>query len=448
MKAGVDIRFAFAQYDKTSAGELHMDIDNMFAEHHSRVTREKVTLTIRNARSRGLCTNKAPVGYLNLGSTDNKPKDPVRAPIILRLAELADTGEWSLADLARWAIEQGFTMPPVRRRRTRKEMLMEEEDDLRVEIEAISRLPTFNTIHKILTNRFYTGKVLDGDGCWIPSASHEAIIPEDLFNRVQERLAARNKSVHYAQIFDHPLRGLARCGECGRVYTPYPKKGIMYYGARCSKECANPLKSFNFDYIAGKAGELIVNLSFTEQELAELDARTHTHAALLESERLSRLDAGERKKKQIREELAYLNGNRLALLKAGVYTPESYVAEEARLTSALDALKASEDTSDVAMRETIKDIVLLSELLKNAAVVYSADTPLEKRKIIEPIFYELSFNRNIVEYKCKNGFRALQSRFVASCDPTAWLSELIYLSDDIGQSIVDLKRTGPSPDAS
>ena len=39
MKAGVDILFALAQYDKTSAGELHMDIDGMFSQHHSRVTR-------------------------------------------------------------------------------------------------------------------------------------------------------------------------------------------------------------------------------------------------------------------------------------------------------------------------------------------------------------------------------------------------------------------------
>jgi site-specific DNA recombinase len=296
---------------------------------------------------------------------------------------------------------------------------------------------------KILTNRFYTGKVIDGDGYWIPSASHEAIIPEDLFNRVQERLAGRNKSAHYAQLFDHPLRRLARCGECGRVYTPYPKKGIMYYGARCSKECANPLKSFNFDYVAKKVGELIVNLSFTEQELAELEARTNTEVALLESKCLGRFEASERKKKQVREELAYLNGNRLALLKTGVYTPECYVAEEARLTSELNALKGSEDTSDVAMRETIKDVILLSELLKNGAVVYSAVTRREKAKIIEVIFSELNFNGNIVKYKCKNGFMALQSRFVASCDPTAWLSELGRYSDHITSSLKDLSNLIP-----
>jgi site-specific DNA recombinase len=418
MKSGADIRFAFAQYDKTSSGELHMDIDGMFSEHHSRVTREKVTLTIHSARSRGLTTNKAPVGYLNEGNMDWKPKDPVRAPIILELAKLANTGEWSLHDLARWAIEQGFTMPPMRRRRTKEEMLMEEEDDVRVEIEQISRLPTYNTIHKILTNRYYTGKTMDENGEWIPSTSHEAIIPEDLFNRVQERLAKRNKSVHYLEVLEHPLRGFAFCGVCGRVYTPYPKKGTMYYGARCSRECANPLKSFNFDFLTDKAGELIAKLSFTEQELVEIDARANTDIALLEAKRMSQLEAQERKKKNIREELAYLNGNRIPLLKAGVYTPETFVAEEARLSAELAKLCEAEITSDVAMRETIKDVVLLSELLKNAAVIYSEAEPHEKDKILRVIFSELTFNENALDYKCKKGFAALQSRFVASCDPT------------------------------
>ena len=48
MKQGVDFRFVLATYDKTSSGALHMDIDGMFAEHHSRVTSEKVKLNIRN----------------------------------------------------------------------------------------------------------------------------------------------------------------------------------------------------------------------------------------------------------------------------------------------------------------------------------------------------------------------------------------------------------------
>jgi site-specific DNA recombinase len=147
MKAGVDIRFTLAQYDKTGSGELHMDIDGMFAEHHSRVTREKVTLTMKSKRALGVCTYRAPVGYLNEGNMERKPHDPMRAPIVKQLFEMAATGEWSLADMARWAIAQGFTMPEMRRRRTEDEVLAEEEHDIRLEIEKISRLPTFNSIH-------------------------------------------------------------------------------------------------------------------------------------------------------------------------------------------------------------------------------------------------------------------------------------------------------------
>ncbi|MHB8724046.1 MAG: recombinase family protein [Casimicrobiaceae bacterium] len=424
MKAGVDIRFTLAQYDKTSAGELHMDIDGMFAEHHSRVTREKVTITIRNARARGLCTNKAPVGYLNLGSMEHKPLDPVRAPTIRQLFQHASTGDWSLADLARWAIEQGFTMPPVRRRRTPDEILAEEEDDIRLDILPVSRLPTFTSIHKILTNPTYAGKTLNEDGTWVPSASLEAIVPEELFDRVQEQLHRKNKSAHYAELMDHPLRRLIRCGVCRRVYTPYVRKGITYYGARCDGSCTNPLKSINFDFISGKVGGLIRNLSFTDDELADIDARTGTEIALLDNRRMNQLERMERRKKQIREELSYLSTNKLPLLRAGAYTPESIVAEETRLDVELDSLKQAEDVSDVSMRETVSDAVKLSELLESGVVYYDLANPPEKDRIIRVIFSELTLTENTLDYKCNKGFAALQSRFIASHDPTDWLSEL------------------------
>ena len=418
MKAGVDIRFALAQYDKTSSGELHMDIDGMFAEHHSRVTREKVTLTTRSKRAIGVCTYRAPVGYLNEGNMERKPFDSVRAPIILQFAEMAATGQWSLADLARWTIEQGFTMSPMRRRRTKEEVLAEEEDDVRLEIEAISRLPTFNSIHKILTNPFYTGKVLGNDGVWIASTSHEAIIPEELFNKVQEQLHKKNKSAHYAELLDHPLRAMMRCGVCERVYTPYPKKGIMYYGARCDKSCTNPTKSFNFDFIAKKVGELMEHLTFTPDELEEIDARASTDIALLDEKRISNLEVAERRKKKIREDLAYLNKNRLSLLKTGAYTHEKLVAEETGLNAELVALSEAEIVSDVSMQETVREVVKLSELLKNSMSYYSFANPQEKEQIIRVIFSELTLTENTLEYQCKNGFKALASRFVALGDPT------------------------------
>ena len=415
---GARLHFVFAIYDKSSSGELHKDIDGMFAQHHSRVTAEKVSLTIKNSRAKGWTTNRAPVGYLNEGNMEHKPFDLVRAPIIQKMFEMYASTDWSLSDIARWATEQGFTMTPQRRRRTEDEMLAEEEDDVRLEIEAVCRPPDYNSVHKILTNPFYKGLTRDGSGGWIVSTSHKGIVDADLFDRVQARLHSRNKSKHYAKLLGHPLRRIVYCSDCGRVYTPYPKKGTMYYGARCSEDCPNPKKSFNFEYIADKVGVLISRLSFTEDELANLDARSNTEIALLETKRFSQLEAGERKKKKIREDLAYLNTHRIDLLKTGVYTPESFVAEEARLNSELTDLKKAEEASDVVMRETVKEVVMLSELLKNLYPLYQNASPREQEEIITQIFSELTLSEETLNYKCKNGFRALESRFAPNCDPT------------------------------
>ena len=62
MQKGINFHFIYAQYEKTSSGELHMDVDGMFAQHHSRVTSEKVILATKNAREKGICTYRAPIG--------------------------------------------------------------------------------------------------------------------------------------------------------------------------------------------------------------------------------------------------------------------------------------------------------------------------------------------------------------------------------------------------
>lgn len=436
MRNGIDVRFTFAHYDKTSAGALHMDIDEMFAVHHSRVTSEKVKVATKNLRDRGVCTYRAPMGYLNLGNMDNKPFDPERAPIIKQIPELYATGEWSYADLARWANREGLTTPPMRRRRTEEELLAEEED--KVEIEPVSRPITVNHIYNILNNPFYTGKILNSNGVYIPSVSHKALISEELFNKVQSMQKRKKVSIRYTKKLDLPFRGFIRCGECGRVYTPYLKKGIHYYGARCAKGCSNRKKSINLTFIEEEVGKLISNLYLTDDELVEIDARVKTDIALLEERRHKDLEKNERRKKKIREDLRYLRTEKLALLKTGVYTPEAFMEEERRLNNKLAGLRNEEDTSDVAMHEVIKDVIKLSELLKDGYIYYSNANSEEKERIIRIVFSELSVSENTLQYICKNGFKALESRFVAVGDPTTWLSELIKYEGYITMSIGEL----------
>ena len=416
MRKGVDVRFAYAKYEKTSSGALHLDIDSMFAQHHSRVTSEKVTISTRNSREKGICTYRAPIGYLNVGEMENKPFDPERAPIIKEMYELYATGDWSLSDLARHANEQGFVTVPMRRRRTQDEILAEEEDD--TEIEKVSRLMTPNSISRILTNPFYTGKTLGTDREYIRSTSHQAIINEELFNQVQVLLNKKKVSIHYTEKLDLPLRGIVRCEHCERVYTPYIRKGIEYFNSRCVAGCGNTFKSFNFSYIEKAIGKLLSNLYFTDDEITEMDARLGTDIALFEEKRQRDLDKVERQKKKLREDLTYIRSNKLSLLKTGVYSPECLLDEETKLTEELVSLQNEEQASDVAMHETMKDVIKLSELIKNVTAYYNFANPHEKENIVRVIFSELHISQDSFTYKCKKGFEAFSTRLDTFGSPT------------------------------
>lgn len=414
MRKGVDFRFVYANYDKTSSGALHMDIDGMFSQHHSRVTSEKVTIATKHNREKGICTYRAPIGYLNEGKMEYKPQDPERAPVIKRMFELYATGDWSLSDIARFAKEQGFVTVPMRRRRTKAEMLDENHEV--VDIPKTSRPITENHISRILTNPFYTGKVLNSEGIYIESISHEAIVDGELFDQVQSILKKKKTSVHYTEKLDQPLRGVIRCADCERVYTPYTKKGIQYYNSRCVKGCENNFKNFNFDFIDEKIGGLISNLYFTDEEIEQMDAKTGTDVALLEEKRQKELNQIERKKKKVREDLAYIRSNKLTLLKTGVYTPESLMEEEEKLNKKLSDFQEQEQVSDVAMHETMKDIQKLSELIKDVVPYYNFAKPQEKERIVRVIFSELYVSENTLEYKCKKGFQCFENRFDAFCE--------------------------------
>ncbi len=416
MRKGVSVRFVYAKYDKSSAGELHMDIDGMFAQHHSRVTSEKVTISTRNSRSKGKCTYRAPIGYLNTGTMDTKPLDPVRAPIIKEMFSLYATGDWSLSDIARHANQQGFTTVPMRRRRSKEEMLADEGEE--VEIEKTTRPVTENHISRILTNYFYTGRVIGPDGDYIPSSSHEPLVEDETFLTVQQLLRKKTVSIHYTEKLDHPLRGLVRCAYCERVYTPYTKKGILYFNSRCIKGCKNTMKNCNLEFVAKQARSFIEKLHFTDDELAELDAQTSTGISLLEEKRSKEFEKIDRQKKRAREDLAYLRSNRLTLLKTGVYTPEGLLEEENKLKTELDQLLQSEEISETAMAELVKDIVTLSELIKNAIPIYDFANPHEKERIVRTIFSELYIAQDVARYKVKKGFETFDNRQSAICDPT------------------------------
>lgn len=438
MKSGIDIRFVYAKYDNTSSGALHMDIDGMFAQHHSRVTSEKVRINTQNLRERGVCTYKAPIGYLNQGNMEHKAFDPVRAPLIKRMFEIVAKENWTISEVTTWATRQGLTTVPMRRRRTPEELLAEEED--MVPIEPISRLMTNTFVHKILTNTFYIGKIRDGCGGFSVSTSHDPLITEELFNKVQAVLKRRRVSVRYTEKVDLPYRGLVRCGDCRHVYTPYIQKGIQYFSSRCRQNCPNRKKNINAAFLERGVAQLLERLSFSDQELADIEELDKTTGKTLEEKRQQQHDEQGRRERKVREDLSYLKDNKLSLLKTGVYLPDQLLAEERRLTTELAELEALRGGSERPLNEIVSEMIKLSELVKYGSAYYSFANSREKDQIMRTLYSELLVSQSTLISQCKNGFKALESRFWAQCGQSGWLSELVRNDNSVKESIDELKE--------
>lgn len=438
MRKGVEFQFAFVTYDDSSSGELHMDIDGMFAQHHSRVTSEKIKTTIRNKREEGKCTYRAPIGYLNTGSWDHKPHDPVRAPIIAELFELYASGHWSLSDLARHAKKQGLTSVPTRKPRSQEEILADDDDE--TEQPKISRPLTVNRISEILANPFYTGKVLGPDGKHVPSTSHEPLVTQDVFAQVQCHLKRRKVSIHYTEKLDHPFRGFIRCALCKRSYTPYEKKGHLYYNARCAQGCMNTLRNCSFDIVTTQIADLLRGLAFSKREIVQIEANMETGIALLEENRLKEVEQLERARRRVREDLAYLRTNQISLLRTGTFTPDALMEERDRLEAELDELQDKEQISETAMRDMMKDILRLSELLNTASTLYKLAKPREKEEIAKRVFSELRMAENTLEFSLQTGLEPFENRILAFSAPNRWLSELYNQRDAIKAQMILLAK--------
>jgi len=282
--------------------------------------------------------------------------------------------------------------------------------------------------------------MLGNNNTYVRSVSHEPLVSDELFNNVQAVLKKRNVSIHYTNKLEFPYRGLVRCADCNRAFTPYLQKGIHYFGSRCKATCHNSTKSFNISFLEREVGKFISNLTLTDAEISQLNDSTASQISRFEERRLNDIDLAEHRKKKIREDLTYLRTNKLQLLKTGVYTPEVLLQEESVLNSELATLQDKEITSDLSMKAVMEDVLKLSELLKNGYKYYSLAKTDEKERLIRIIFSELSFSENTLKYKCKNGFRALESRFASVCCQTTWLSEAMQTDNWIRESMQSLSE--------
>jgi len=406
MRLGADIRFVDANYEKTSSGELHMDIDGMFAAHYSRVISEKVHNAYEKLHNEGKCTQLTPIGYLDHGSSD-KPLDPERAPIVKRIFELYSTGEWSFSDLADWAVKQGLTKKPRRRNRTKEELGNNvEADSMPQVIRPVDR----KTIELVLRNRFYLGEMQISTGVWRKSEVHQALIDTELFNKIQRVLKTRTLTVRYDEETFYTYRGLIRCS-CGRLYSPYEAKGILYYRSRCSDSCENCDPNLNLSEIDAEVQGVMDSISFTAEELLDIEARAKSQIEEISVRRDRELGDLHARQQKLVADLDYINENRITLLRTNAMTAEEVRTEVERLNGSIAAVQSDIRAYGESAKNMLRYILTFSELAHNASRYFKHALDNEKRDLVAQMFTELVFeNRHLKSYKARDGYASLLER--------------------------------------
>ena len=404
MDSGVDFKFVQASYEKTSSGALHRDIDGMFAQHYSRVISEKVKNTFVKFRAEGRCLGPAAIGYLDHGS-DDKPIDPARGPIVRRIFEHYGTGEWSFSQLAKWANTEGLTTKPARSRRTRAEVMAGNDGDR----PQVSNPITPKTIENMLKNPIYIGKHRGKDG-HIWDCKHPSLIDTATFFKVQNALKSRNVSIHYMDKDFFTYRGLIRC-QCGRSFSPYIQKGIIYYRCRCKASCQNADVNLTETEMHRQVQSFLERVAFTADEKVQIESGAHSGLDKIATKRESAIADLERQRKRIYGDLDYLMKNKITLLRNEVSTPETFAADTARLETELAEVAAKMAIYQEAAHEMLKYVLTFSELINLASECYKHALDTEKREMVTNAFSELVFFGGEFKFIPKDGFRALFARF-------------------------------------
>lgn len=315
-----------------------------------------------------------------------------------------------MSQLSNWANKQGLNTKPLRRKRTKKEIL----NDLKIEdIPKVSRPVNTKTIENILKNPFYIGKIkIDkkDNTKYIDGKYHLPLIDINLFNKVQQTLKSKNVSIQYIDRNFYIYRNIIKCS-CGRSFSPYTKKGINYYRVKCLESCNNPNKNLNEELINKNVISLLSKIYFNNEELKEIESKSKIGLDNINNKRKKELDDLNNQRKRAYDDLNYITKNKITLLRSNTMTPEAINENENKLKEELKEIDLKTSAHQTGTDEMLKYVLQFSELIKMASLLYEKALDKEKRDIVTNVFTELKFaDKKLVDYVAKEGYKALLER--------------------------------------
>jgi DNA invertase Pin-like site-specific DNA recombinase len=324
---------------------LAESIHEMFDEYYSVSLSFWTRSGLREKARQGHLVGSLPWGYVRDPATKLATPDPERAPLVLALFERYATGQESDRSLAAWLNATGART--ARNREFGKD-----------------------TVREMLCNAAYAGYVSGlRDKTRTIKGLHEAIVSDELFDRVQEVRGWRTRVVKPGRPSEeYLLRKLLRCEHCGaRMHgTSGSRAGVRRY--QCSTRRYH-----------GNCEQTMVKAQALEAQLIDW-VHTFQPDEQLRKLMLDTLRAepdGQPKDPTRRAELLIQLGRLRDLFLMGDYTKAQYVMRR----------QALEEELQRTAPPATPDLDRAQALLKDFARFWEAEPdPAERRKLIATLF--------------------------------------------------------------
>lgn len=208
-KNGVKVVSATEVISDGAEGIILESVLEGYAEYYSADLAEKVIRGMtENALKCKFNGGTIPMGY-RIDAEQRFQPDPLTAPFVLEAFRRCDAGA-TMTDVRDWLNEQGV-------KNTRGEKI------------------TYNSVQHLLNNRRYIGEYKYRD--IVTPDRIPAIVPQDLFDRVQERMAKNRKAParHKAED-DYLLTTKPFCGYCGAYLSGESgtsRTGVVHHYYKC-----------------------------------------------------------------------------------------------------------------------------------------------------------------------------------------------------------------------
>jgi DNA invertase Pin-like site-specific DNA recombinase len=260
-KLGVKLVSAKEDFGDGLMAEAMEAVTDVFNWLQVRMSGEDIKVKMANKARNGGTIGRAKVGYLNVRKRIEGREvrtietDPERSPFIVMAFEAFSTGKYTIESLRATLTQAGLRMQATARRPARPISVAQLAD--------------------VLRDRYYLGYV-GYEGIWY-AGRHEALVSQELFDRVQKVLDSHSGAGTRTRTHNHYLKGVLWCARCEYRFVLTPGRGnggeYFYFFCRGRREglCDQPY--LNVHAVEQAVLDHYGTVSFSKAFKAEVRAR-------------------------------------------------------------------------------------------------------------------------------------------------------------------------------